>query len=102
MKVIDAFQLLSGTEVDDGWTPLHRLDRAIGSDAGGILQADGEASATKRTTPSSVSLGRRYGPWNLSVMVQCSRWVHFEMDLGNGEHREAFWRGEVPAGVRLI
>ena len=40
--------------------------------------------------------------WNLGVMVQDGRWVHFEMDLGNDEHREAFWRGEVPAGVKLI
>src|ERR1700674_3550273 len=28
-KVIYAFQLLSGTDVDDGWTPLHSLYRAI-------------------------------------------------------------------------
>ncbi len=42
VKVIYAFQLLSGTDVDDGWAPLHRLYRAIWSHAGGILQADGE------------------------------------------------------------
>jgi hypothetical protein len=31
VKVIYAFQLLSGTDVDDGWTPLHRLLKPYGS-----------------------------------------------------------------------
>lgn len=42
VKVIYAFQLLSGTDVEDGWTPLHRLYNALWKYAGGILQADGE------------------------------------------------------------
>jgi|SRR5215470_13618492 len=40
VKVIYAFQLLSGTDADDGWTPLHSLYGAVWSHTGGILQAD--------------------------------------------------------------
>jgi hypothetical protein len=58
VKVIYAFQLLSGTDVDDGWTPFHRLYQAIWKHAGGILQADGEASATKKAIQSYGSLGK--------------------------------------------
>jgi hypothetical protein len=103
VKVIDAFQLLSGTEVDDGWTPLHRLYRAIWNRAGGILQADGEGFSNEEGYTILWQFGENArGQWNLGVMVQDGRWVHFEMDLGNDEHREAFWLGKVPAGVRLI
>lgn len=42
VKVIYAFQLLSGTDIDDGWTRLQRLYSAVWEYAGGILQADGE------------------------------------------------------------
>jgi hypothetical protein len=35
-------QLLSGTDVDDGWTPLHRVHSAVWNHVGGIFQADGE------------------------------------------------------------
>lgn len=42
VKIIYAFQLLSGTDVNDGWTPLHRLHGIVWKHAGGILQADGE------------------------------------------------------------
>ena len=42
VKVIYAFQLLSGTDVGDGWTPLHKVYDAVWKLAGGILQADGE------------------------------------------------------------
>jgi hypothetical protein len=42
VKVIYAFQLLNGTDVDHGWTVLHRLFDVVRSYAGGIVQADGE------------------------------------------------------------
>jgi hypothetical protein len=103
VTVIYGFQLLSGTDVDDGWTPLNRLHRAIWSHAGGILQADGEGFSNEEGFTVLWQFGESVtGQWNLGVMAQDGRWVHFEMDLGNDEHREAFWRGEVPAGVRLI
>ena len=42
IKVIYAFQLLNGTDVDDGWSPLHRLHSTVWNHVGGILQADRE------------------------------------------------------------
>lgn len=42
VRVIYAFQLLDGTDVDDGWTLLHLLHGTVWKHAGGILQADGE------------------------------------------------------------
>jgi hypothetical protein len=103
VKVIYPFQLLSGTDVDDGWTPLNRLYRAIWSHAGGILQADGEGFSNEEGYTVLWQFAESVtGQWNLGVIAQDGRWVYFEMDLGNDAHREAFWRGEVPAGVRLI
>ncbi len=42
VKVIYAFQLLSGTEVADGFRRLHAVYGAVWHIAGGILQADAE------------------------------------------------------------
>jgi hypothetical protein len=103
VKVIYAFQLLSGTDVNDGWTPFHRLYQAIWKHAGGILQADGEGFSNEEGYTVLWQFGEGVaGQWNLGVMVQDGRWVHFEMDLGNDEHRKAFWHGEVPVGVKFI
>jgi len=40
MKIIYAFQLLSGTEINDGWDGVHSLRGRIWRELGGILQAD--------------------------------------------------------------
>src|SRR6185503_19628564 len=37
VKVIYAFQVLSGTETDDGWALLHQVYAAVWNAAGGIL-----------------------------------------------------------------
>jgi hypothetical protein len=39
VKTIYAFQLLSGTDVKNGWEILHKLQEAIHTQVGGILQA---------------------------------------------------------------
>lgn len=102
VRVIYAFQLLSGTDVDDGWTPLHRLYNAVWKHAGGILQADGEGFCDEDgftilwQFSDSVT-----GEWNLGVLKD-GRFVHFEMDLGNEQHREAFLSGQVPDGAKVV
>jgi len=102
VKVIYAFQLLSGTGVDDGWTLLHRLYNAVWKHAGGILQSDGEGFSNEEgftilwQFPEAAT-----GEWNLAIL-QDGRWLHFEMDLGNQRHRDAFKRGEIPDGVKLV
>lgn len=102
VKVIYAFQLLGGTDVDDGWTALHRLYTAVWKHAGGILQADGEGFCDEDGFTILWQFGEQAtGEWNMGVL-QNGQWSHFEMDLGNEQHREAFWRGEVPKGVKLL
>jgi hypothetical protein len=102
VKVIYAFQLLSGTDEDDGWTPLHRLHSAVWKHAGGILQADGEGFCDETGFTILWQFGEGVtGRWNMGV-IRNGSWLHFEMDLGNEQHRRAFWSGEVPDGVTLI
>lgn len=103
VKVIYAFQLLSGTDVDDGWTLLHRVYGKVWNLAGGILQADGEGfSDEDGFTVLWQFADRAKGAWNVGVLGDGGRWVHFEIDLGNQQHREAFWRGQVPIGAKLL
>lgn len=102
VKVIYAFQLLSGTDVDDGWTPLHSLYSAIWKRAGGILQADGEGFSDEAGFTILWQFDNQVtGQWNMGV-IRGDNWLHFQMDLGNEQHRKAFWRGEVPNGVDLV
>jgi len=102
VKVIYAFQLLSGTDVDDGWTPLHRLYSALRSHAEGISQADGEGfSDEEGFTILWQFADTATGLWNMATL-QHGHWVHFEMDLGNEQQRDAFKRGEIPTGVKVL
>ena len=102
VKVIYAFQLLGGTDVDDGWTPLHRLYNAVWKKAGGILQADGEGFCDEDGFTILWQFADTVtGKWNAGVLKD-GRWVHFEMDLGNEQHRSAFLSGQVPNGVKVL
>jgi len=102
VKVIYAFQLLSGTDVEDGWTPLHRLYNCVWQHAGGILQSDGEGFSNEdgHTILWQFS-GNVTGEWTMGVLRD-GRWVHFEMDLGNKKHRKAFLSGQVPDGAKVL
>ena len=99
IRAIYALQLLSGTEVAGGWTILGSIKNAIWRKAGGIFQADREGFSNEDgyhilwQFSDSVS-----GNWWMGV-IENGAWVHFEMDLGNPQHREAFFAGNVPAGV---
>jgi len=96
VRVIYSFQLLSGTECNDGWTPPHGVYEFVWQHAGGILQADGEGFSNEagytilwQFTESAS------GPWNAALLTD-RKWENFEMDLGNPHHREAFLAGRVP------
>jgi hypothetical protein len=102
VKVIYAFRLLSGTDVNDGWSRLHSVYNAVWQAAGGILQSDGEGFSNEAGYTILWQFSETAtGSWNVGVLSD-GRWVYFEMDLGNSEHREAFLQGMVPAGVRLL
>ena len=103
IRVIYAFQLLSGTDVDDGLAVLYRVYGLLWRQAGGILQADGEGFSNEEGNTILWQFSESVtGPWNFAILAQEGRWVSFEMDLGNQEDREAFWRGEIPKGAKLV
>ena len=102
VRVIYAFQLLSGTDVDDGWNPLHRIYNAVWKHAGGVLQADGEGFSDEDGFTILWQFADKVtGEWNAGVLKD-GRWVHFEMDLGNEQHRSAFLSGQVPDGAKVL
>lgn len=101
VKTIYAFQLLSGTDEENGWDVLGKVKDSIFNQVGGIMQADGEGFSDEEgfhilwQFSNSVT-----GPWWMSVLKD-GDWVRFQMDLGNKKHRAAFFRGEVPDGVKM-
>jgi hypothetical protein len=81
IKVIYAFQLLDGTNVDDGWSPLHRLHNAIWNHAGGILQADGEGFSDEDGYTILWQFSDTVnGQWNMGVL-ESGRWDSFRNGL---------------------
>jgi hypothetical protein len=103
VKVIYAFQLLSGTDVDDGWTILYRVYETIWKVSGGLLQADSEGFSNEEgfTIVWQFSDGVK-GAWNMAVLDGNGKWLPFEMELANRQHRAAFMRGEVPVGAKRL
>ena len=102
VKVIYAFQLLSGTDLNDGWALLHAVYGAIWQVAGGILQADDEGFSNEEGYTILWQFGETVtGSWKVGVLVD-GAWKHCEIDLGNEQHREAFKNGEVPAGAKVL
>ncbi len=101
VRTIYAFQLLSGTDVENGWEILGNVKNSIFSQVGGIIQADMEGFSDEDgyhilwQFSSSAK-----GLWWMGVLKD-GEWIHFQMDLENKEHQAAFFRGEVPEGAKL-
>jgi hypothetical protein len=99
VKTIYAFQHLQGTETDEGSNALHALRAHMWERGDAILQADLEGFSNEEgynivwQFSDTVS-----GPWNMAVL-QDATWYHFTMDLGDPDHREAFFNGEVPSDL---
>jgi hypothetical protein len=101
VQTIYALQSLSGTDVKNGWDILGKVKDAIHSSGGGIMQADGEGfSDTDGFHILWQFSDSVKGKWWMGVL-QDDGFVHFQMDLANKKHRQAFLRGEVPEGVEL-
>ena len=100
VRVIYGFQPLAGTQFENGWELLAIVRDRIWS-IGGIIQADAEGFSNENgyhilwQFPDDVS-----GLWWMGVLRE-GMWVHFQMDLGEEAHRQAFFRGEVPGGVEI-
>ncbi|ABF41241.1 hypothetical protein Acid345_2240 [Candidatus Koribacter versatilis Ellin345] len=102
VRVIYAFQLLSGTDVNDGWTSLHALYSKIWNRAGGILQADGEGFSDEDGYTILWQFSEdATGEWNVGTRRPDGGFVHYAIELGNPKHRSAFLEGEIPKGVKL-
>ena len=102
VRTVYAFQHLQGADIEDGGAALHALRAAIWERGDAIIQADNEGFTNEEgfhivwQFSDSVS-----GPWNMGVF-QDGTWHHFKMDLGDPDHREAFWNGEVPEDLTEI
>jgi hypothetical protein len=100
VSTIYAFQLLNGINAGDGWSAVSCLQNTLRS-LGGILQADGEGFSNEQGYHILWEFSDNVtGAWSMGVLRD-AEWIHFQMDLGNRNHREAFLRGEVPAGVEI-
>lgn len=102
VKTIYAFQHLQGSETEDGSNALHALRTTLWERGDAIIQADGEGFTNEDgyhivwQFSDSVS-----GPWNMAVLQE-DTWHHFRMDLGDPDHRAAFFRGEVPDDLATV
>lgn len=103
VKAIYAFQLLSGTDVDDGWAAVHALQTYIWGNRGGILQADREGFSNEAGSHVLWQFSETVsGPYKMAVLDDTGTWTAFEMDLGDRRQRQSFFEGKVPAGAKLV
>lgn len=100
VKAIYAFQILSGTDVKNGWEAVHCVRDSLWP-LGGIMQADGEGFSNEDGYHILWQFSDHVkGSWWMGVLKD-GQWIHFQMELGNRRQREVFLRGEVPNGVKL-
>jgi hypothetical protein len=103
VKTIFAFQLLSGTDIKNGWDGVSSLQRSIRQKMGGVLQADLEGFSNEHGHQILWRFSSDHdGPWEMAVLDAQGKWIAFEMDLGNPKHKQAFLDGRVPEGVRRL
>ena len=96
VKNIYAFQILSGTDKDEGWKALYAVRDAIKETGGGIMQADGEGFSNEEGFHILWQFSdSAKGPWQMAVLRD-GQWESFQMELSNRTQRAAFLRGEVP------
>jgi hypothetical protein len=102
VRTVYAFQHLMGADSEEGSAALHALRSFLWERGGAIIQADLEGFTNEEghhivwQFSDTVS-----GPWSMAVLQEGS-WHHFDMDLGDPDHREAFLRGEVPPDVSSV
>lgn len=102
VKTVYSLQHLLGSETEEGSAALHALRTFLWERGEAIIQADQEGFSNEEgyhivwQFADTVS-----GAWNMAVL-QDGTWHHFKMDLGDPDHREAFFRGEVPPDVNTV
>lgn len=102
VKTIYAFQHLLGAGSEEGSAAIHALRTALWERGEAIIQADMEGFTNEDgfhivwQFADTVS-----GAWTMAVL-QDGTWHPFKMDLGDPEHRAAFFRGEVPGDAASV
>ena len=101
VRTIYSLQVLSGASREKGSDILGAAQTAIWNLGGGILQADLEGFSNEDGYHIVWQFSKKVdGHWWMAVLED-GRWVSFEMDLGNADHRAAFRSGCVPDGAKL-
>jgi len=100
VKNIYAFQHLNGADKKKGFEMLNAVRGAVWASAPSIFQADNEGFSNEAGYAILWQFSESAtGPWWMGI-IQGEEWVHFQMNLGNKRHREAFRKGQIPKGVR--
>lgn len=99
VRCIYALQILSEVERDGGWDSVRAIQSTLWNFAPSILQADNEGF----TNEDGYHILWQFrdsvdGAWWMGVL-QAGIWMHFQMDLSNIQHRQAFFQGTIPDGV---
>jgi hypothetical protein len=103
VRVIYAHQLLSGTDVADGWTGVRAIQGRLRNKSGGILQADMEGFSNEDGYHILWQFERDHdSAWAMAVLNEHGDWEEFEMKLNNAKHKRAFLQGRIPEGVKLL
>ena len=103
VKVIYAFQLLSGADKEPGWAAVWAVEGHVWSSLGGIFQADGEGFSNREGFHILWQFSDHVkGPWKMAVLNWRGKWQRFQMELSDEEQRKAFLEGRVPPGCKRL
>ena len=105
VKVVYAFQHLSGTKQNQGDEALRLVSRAIWARGNAILQADYEGFTNEDGHHILWQFSdHASGPWWMAVRGDGDGdgdgWTRFQMELGDQTQRAAFLDGRVPEGAK--
>jgi hypothetical protein len=100
IRCIYTFQVLSGADHKNGWDIVGTVKNCIWSFAPSILQADNEGFSNEEGYHILWQFSDSAdGNWWMGVLSG-SQWSYFQMNLGNRKHRESFFQGKIPDGVK--
>lgn len=102
VKAIYAIQVVAGANEGEGWDVVDTIRQALMEHAGGIIQADNEGYSNEEGYHILWQFDEDVeGAWWMAVLKN-GKWVKFEMELDDPDHRAAFLAGDVPPGVETI
>jgi hypothetical protein len=99
VRNVYAFQHLPGADRWRGIESLRIVAEAIRDFGGGIIQSDGEGFSNEQGYHVLWQFSDRVSGFWWMAVLQDGRWIGFRMELGDNQHRQAFFEGRVPEGV---